>query len=64
MYVSNLQSSHLNANFSVVMPFWLGTRYESNILHDIVLNNLFLDLPYTVRTRRSVGYICSAAACF
>lgn len=36
--VSNPDASRLNANFSIGMPLWLGTRYESiHILHEAVL---------------------------
>lgn len=47
--VSKLETYRLNANFSVGMPLWLGAGYESDILHEIALNLMFLDLPYTVR---------------
>jgi hypothetical protein len=50
--VSSLKSSRLRANLSLGMPLWFCTRYESNILYDIVLKFTFLDLPYTVRTCR------------
>lgn len=50
--VSNLESSCMHTYFSVGVPFWLGTRYESDILYDIVLKFPFLDLPYTVRACR------------
>lgn len=51
-----------DANFPVGMPFWFGAGYEFDLPHEIELNFLFSDLPYTVRACRRYEHPCCSIA--